>query len=192
MQKIERIRRPMDINYLYSIVNLYLTKEDDYKKTNLSITKGIDNLIQFNFNMNKNDSETTSFKVISDLVLEEKNFDNFIKMYKQNNMIIDEKYDFDKINNTCYYYIMLNNGRCVSFRNFSLIELNNIRNIIYNIKFQKEEIRIVFEEEKELKKPVSYRLQQAGFTSFKTLIIAIVLFLSIILLSLWIFKSFIN
>ena len=182
----------MDINYLYSIVNLYLTKEDDYKKTNLSITKGIDNLIQFNFNMNKNDSETTSFKVISDLVLEEKNFDNFIKMYKQNNMIIDEKYDFDKINNTCYYYIMLNNGRCVSFRNFSLIELNNIRNIIYNIKFQKEEIRIVFEEEKELKKPVSYRLQQAGFTSFKTLIIAIVLFLSIILLSLWIFKSFIN
>lgn len=192
MQKIERIRRPMDINYLYSIVNLYLTKEDDYKKTNLSITKGIDNLIQFNFNMNKNDSETTSFKVISDLVLEEKNLDNFIKMYKQNNMIIDEKYDFDKINNTCYYYIMLNNGRCVSFRNFSLIELNNIRNIIYNIKFQKEEIRIVFEEEKELKKPVSYRLQQAGFTSFKTLIIAIVLFLSIILLSLWIFKSFIN
>lgn len=182
----------MDINYLYSIINLYLSKESDEKKTNLSVIKGMDNQIEFNFNMNKENPETTSFKVISDLVLEENNLNNFIKTYKQNNMIIDEKYDCDKVNNTCYYYIKLNNGRSVSFRNFSLIEINNIRNIIYDIKFQKEEIRIVFEEEEKVENPVNYRLQQAGFASFGTLFMTIVWFLNIILVSLWVFKLFIK
>lgn len=182
----------MDINYLYSIINLYLSKESDDKKTNLNVIKGNDNQIEFNFNMNKNDPETTSFKVVNDLVLEEKNLNNFIKTYKQHNMIIDEKYDYDKVNDNCYYYIMLNNGRSISFRNFSLIEINNIRNIIYDIKFQKEEIRIVFEEEQEFENPVNYRLRQAGFASFGTLFMTIVWFLNIILVSLWVFKLFIK
>ena len=127
----------MNINYLYSIIELYLKKETDDKRTNLNIIRE-NNQIHFKFNMNKNDSDMTSFSLLSDVVLENNVLSSLIKLYKKQNIIIDEKYEVDKVNGSCYYYALFNNGRSISFRNFSLVEINNIRNIIYDIKFKKE------------------------------------------------------
>lgn len=182
----------MNISYLYSIVELYLKKENDEKKTNLSIIKTDNNKIQFNFNMNKIDSEITSFWLPVEKVFENNNFYRLMKDYKQNLIIIDEKYNCDN-QNSCYYYILLNNGRSISFKNFSIIDINSIRNIIYDIKFQKEEIRIKFEDDKEENNTKYYfRLQRTGFASLKTICVVGICFLIVFVLSLWVFKTFVG
>jgi len=175
----------MDINYLYSIVDLYLKKETNEKKTYLSIVKIENDRIQFSFNMDEKDVDVTSFSIPSEEVFENDNFYQLIRTYKQSNIIIDEKYTDD---NSGSYYVLLNNGRKILFKNFSVIEINDIRNIIYDIKFQKEEIRIDFLDDEDIDNKYYYTLRPTGFANFKTILVIAVCFLVVFIISLWLFN----
>ena len=175
----------MGIDYLYSIINLYLKKEIDNKKTILNVKK-LENEVQFDFNMNYKDADKTSFVIPLDL------YNNYLKeflhLYKEDLMIIDEKYSNNKIDNTCYYYVLFKNGRSISFDGFTIIEMNNIRNVLYNIQINKEEIRVSnLDEKKEMAYEPRLRLQQAGFSSYATLFMVVLFIAAILVISLWIF-----
>ena len=55
----------MNIDYLNSIIDLYLKKENDIKKTILSIKK-LDDVIDFSFNMKKDNDDKTTFVIPTD------------------------------------------------------------------------------------------------------------------------------
>ena len=173
----------MDINYLNSIVNLYLMKENNDKRTNLSLVKDNDQ-IKFSFNMDKDNIDVTSFIISYDELFKNDNIKTLIQNYKDKTIVIDEKLD-NKV-----YSILLNNGRRISFENFSVIELNDIRNIIYDIKFQKEEIRIDFLDDEDIDNKYYYTLRPTGFANFKTIILIAVCFLVVFIVSLWLFNVF--
>ena len=173
----------MDINYLNSIVNLYLMKENNDKRTNLILVKNNDR-IMFSFNMDKDNIDVTSFIISYDELFKNDNIKTLIQNYKDKTIVIDEKFD-NKV-----YSILLNNGRRISFENFSVIELNDIRNIIYDIKFQKEEIRIDFLDVEDIDNKYYYTLKPTGFANFKTILVIAVCFLVVFIVSLWLFYVF--
>lgn len=180
----------MNLNYFISVLELYLNKETEYK-TNLSIVKYLNGKLKVNFTMNHDLNETTSFFMEYDSFMERDNLCQLFKQYKQDLIIIDEKYEYDKLNETCYYCIMLANSRILSFKNFTLEEINNIRNLIYDIKYNPNEIKIVLDEEE--KGGYYHRtlaLGQSGFASFLTLLVVILVLLNVFIIALWIFKNF--
>ena len=50
----------MNIDYLYSIINLYLKKEINNKRTILSI-KRLDDMVEFSFSMKQDNEDKTTF-----------------------------------------------------------------------------------------------------------------------------------
>jgi hypothetical protein len=117
----------------------------------------MDDVIAFNFNMDENDLDKTSFTVDLNIIME--NMNNILNTYKDKLMIIDEK--FNK-NNGSHYIVMFQNGRKISFDNFSLLEINNIRNILYDINIYSEEIRLDdISQEKKMVYVPKKELQQA-------------------------------
>ena len=176
----------MNVDYLYSIVNLYLKKETENRKTILSIKKSED-AIEFDFNMNNNNTDKTNFVIPSEDF--NNNIIDFINIYKEDLMIIDEKYTNNKVDGTCYYYVLFKNGRSISFNGFTILEMNNIRNILYDIKINREELRVTsIDEEKQMPYTPRLRLQQAGFSSYATLFLVVLFFADIFVIALWVFK----
>lgn len=179
----------MNISYLYSIINLYLKKEIDNKKTNLNIKKINDN-VECNFTMKLSSDKTNFLVPLNDYNL---NLSDILKKYKEDLMIIDEKYSYDNSNNTCYYYVLFNSGRTLSFNGFTVQEMNFVRNILYDIKINQNEIRLdALEEKKEMAYKPRVRLQQAGFSSYATLFLVVIFFATVLVISLLVFKSFLN
>lgn len=179
----------MNIDYLYSIIQLYIKKEIDNKKTILSIKK-IDDNVEFSFNVKINDDKTT-FVIPYDLY--NSYLVSILHSYKENLMIIDEKYNYDNATNTCYYYVLFNSGRTISFNGFSILEMNNVRNILYGININQEEIRVSeIEEEKEMAYKPRLRLQQAGFSSYATLFLVVIFFVAVLVISLFVFSLFLK
>ena len=115
---------------LYSILNLYLKKEKENKKTILNIKK-LEDSIEFNFNMNETDDDKTSIAIPFDDY--RYNITEFINKYKNNLMVIDEKYGYDEENKSCSYHVEFNSGRVISFDGFNLMEMNSIRNVLFDI-----------------------------------------------------------
>ncbi len=175
----------MDIEYLYSIIDLYLKNEDEHNKVNLNIQKK-DSNIEFKFTMRHDNPDKTSFTV----PLEEVNkyWYKFLNKYKEDLLIIDEKYDYDKVKDTCYYYVLFKNGRMISFDGFSLLEINSLRNCLYTIRIDQEEIRVNLDEHKQMAYQPKLNLQTAGFSSYKTLFFVTLFILDVFVLSLWICK----
>ena len=171
-------------SYLLSIIDLYLKNEDNNHKANLTIEKQNEN-IYFSFGMTES-VDTTKFYLpieVVNLCLEKA-----LLSYKKDTIIIDEKYDYDKEKDTCYYYVLFNNGRDISFTNFNLKETNLIRNYIYSIKIKQDEIRVNVNQES-IKK---FNFQYAGFISLKTIFFITIFFLDIFVVSLWICKLFLK
>ena len=180
----------MNIDYLYSIVNLYLKKETNNKRIILNI-KRLEDEVEFNFRMNEKSEEKTNFVI----PLDEYNIHlyEFINIYKNDLMIIDEKYNYNNVNNTCYYYVLFKNGRVISFDGFTVLEMNNIRNFLYGINIHKEEIRVSnIDEEKQMAYKPRLTLQQAGFSSYATLFLTVLFFADVLVIALWIFKLIMN
>ena len=175
----------MNIEYLYSIIDLYLKNEDEHNKVNLNIQKK-DGNIEFSFTMRKDNPDKTSFMVPIEIV--NNYWYDFLNKYKTNQMIIDEKYDYDKVKETCYYYVLFKNGRMMSFRDFSIIEINSLRNCLYSIRINQEEIRVNLSDDKESLYQPNLKLQTAGFSSFKTIFFITLFILDIFVISLWICK----
>lgn len=180
----------MNIDYLYSIVDLYLGKEDQNKKTLLNIMK-LDDTVEFSFTMKKDNDDKTTFVIpYTDYNL---HLDYFINKIKQDLMIIDEKYNYDNVTRTCYYYVLFKTGRSISFNGFSILEMNNVRNILYGININKDEVRVEeIEEKKEMAYKPRLRLQEAGFSSYATLFLVVLFFTAVLVISLFVFKLFIN
>lgn len=175
----------MDIGYLYSIIDLYLNNENDSNKTALSIQKNDDN-IEFRFTMRHDNPDKTIFTLPTIVVNDY--WYKFLNKYKADLMIIDEKYEYDKVKETCYYYVLLQNGRTISFDGFSVIEINGIRNCLYTIRIDSDEIRVNKDEEIEPKYKPQLNLQVAGFSSYKTLFFITLFILDIFMVSLWVCK----
>ena len=177
----------MNIDYLYSIVDLYLKKEKDNQRTFLNIRK-LNDAVEFSFNMKKDNEDKTKFTIPCDEY--SSHLCDFLQKYKENLMIIDEKYNYDSINNTCYYYVLFNSGRSMSFNGFSVLDMNNVRNSLYDIRFRRNEVRISeLNEEKQMVYKPRLRLQEAGFSSFATIFIIAIFFADVLVIALWIFKS---
>ena len=177
----------MDIKYLYSIIELYFKNEKKNYKTNLNIKKNDDQIL-FSFNMNETDTEKTSFSLPYDDVIRE--ISKVLDIYKQNMLIIKEEY-FNK--NNPQYRVVLQNGRVLSFDGFSVLEINNLRNALYNITIDKEEIRLdKINSERKMAYNPNYRLAQAGFTSYYTLFLVALYLTDAFLIALWVFKLIIK
>ncbi len=179
----------MDIGYLYSIIDLYLKNENEHNKVNLNIQKK-DSNIEFNFTMRSDTPDKTSFIVPLETL--NKYWYDFLNKYKGDLLIIDEKYDYDKVNDTCYYYVLFKNGRVISFNGFSIMEINSLRNCLYTIRIDQEEIRVNLDEKKEMAYQPPLNLQTAGFSSYKTLFFVTLFILDIFVLSLWVCKLLMN
>ena len=174
----------MNIEYLYSIINLYLGREKDKQKTNLNIRKLSDS-IEFNFNMNSKDPNKTTVKIPLDdvkLLLA-----NILNKYKQDLIIIDE--DYVKSKDSRNYRVLFKNGRSLSFDGFSLLEINNFRNILYNISVNNNEVLV---ENINVQRKMEYKpslvLQQAGFMSNSTIFLVVLYLVDLFLIILWILK----
>lgn len=174
----------MDIDNLFKVMQLYLDKEDD-SSIILSISK-YDDFIDFSFSMSNYPEDLTIVSINKqnvdiDLIIK------IIKTIKDNQLVIDDKYDFNKEKNTCRYESTLNSGRKIIFKNFKLDAVNLFRNIIYNIDLYDNDIHIDVEE-KEEEIPYNARLRVSGFTSFITIFLVALGALDIIVIILWIFK----
>ena len=176
----------MNTDYLHSITNLYLSQEKEKTRTSLAIKKQKNNVV-FSFNMKQDAIENTDVQIPFDNINAE--LGKVLSKFKKDLMIIDEKYNYDQVTGTCYYYVLFNNGRTLSFNGFTVIELNNIRNVLYGININKEEIRV---SEIDEKKPMVYqprlRLQQAGFSSYSSLFLVVLFFADVLVITLWIIK----
>lgn len=177
----------MNIDYLYSIINLYLKREIDNKRTILNIKKQNDQ-VECSFNMKTDKNDKTTFVIPYEQF--NKNIDVIVSRFKQELIIIDEKYNYDNMSSTCYYYVLFNSGRAISFDGFTVIEMNNIRNSLYNIKINKDEIRVSdIKEEKEMLYKPRMRLQEAGFSSYATLLLMVMFFIDTLVVILWVIKT---
>lgn len=177
----------MDISYLYSVVDLYI-QNDNELKTSLRVIKKDNEEIQFKFSKNNNDVDVTSINIELDKLLENNNLENILKLYKGKYIIIDEKYEYNDELKKCYWYVKLNNGRIMSFDNFSVDEINNIRNILYEIKYHREEIRVKFDD-KQFDKVGLFRLRETGFANYKIICAVTLVVLVVFIISLWFFKN---
>ena len=180
----------MGIDYLYSIVNLYLKKETDVKKTYLMIKK-LDDKVEFSNKMQKSNEDKTTFVIPYDDY--SKCLLDFLKKYKGELMTIDEKYDYDNVSGNCKYFVLFNSGRCISFNGFSVLEMNNVRNELYDININQDELRLEeIKDEKQMVYQPRLRLQQAGFSSFATLFLVVMIFAMILIAALLVFKAIFN
>lgn len=179
----------MNIEYLYSIINLYLKNENEKNKACLNIQKK-DSNIEFKFTMRSDNPDKTIFMLPLELV--NKYWYNFLNKYKDNLLVIDEKYNYDSVKNTCYYYVLFKNGRTLSFDGFSITEINSLRNCLYTIRIDSDEIRVNLEEDKKPKYQPQLNLQTAGFSSFKIIFFITLFILDIFVVSLWICKILIK
>ena len=175
----------MDYNYVYNIMDLYFKNEEDNQKTILNLTKTTDKVV-LNFKMNNKNNDKTTF----DLPLQIINnyIQSIIKRFKEDNLVIDEKYELDSQNRNCVYLVKFSNGRLLSFNNFSVIEINNIRNILYNITIRQEELRITNDDIDNIKMNYKPRLQETGFTKSSSLFLMVIFFADVFMISLWIFN----
>lgn len=179
----------MDYSYLYNIIKLYLKNETDKKKTNLNIVKTNDKVF-FNFNMSNESQEKASYNLPLEVV--NQYIESILKEFKNDLLIIDEKYELNSSHKTCYYYVKFKNGRVLSFNDFSIIEINNIRNILFDIHLYKDEIRVNLDNIEQVKMNYKPRLLETGFISYKVIFLMVLFFLDIFVVSLWICKLFIK
>lgn len=178
----------MDTEYLYGIIDLYLDNEDDHSHTNMIIEKQEQN-ISFSFNMDETDFE----KTVVNVTLEDftKEIANILNYYKKEIIVINEEY-VNKDENP-FYRVYFQNGRTLSLEGFSVLEINNARNILYNIHIDSEEIRLDnLNEKKTLAYQPAFRLQQTGFSSYVTLFLAVIFLTVVFVVALLVFNSFID
>lgn len=174
----------MDINYLLSITSLYLKKEGS-NKTYLKIIKDKDKMVRFEFNMNNNEYDATTFSLPFDLIMNRENIKMFLDTYKDNLLIIDESGNNENTKEN--YVITFNNGRILEFKNFNMKEMNEFRNFLYNIELTNENIKFVFDE-KPLLVNNNYVLQESGYVSYKMFILIALIILIILVVALFAFK----
>lgn len=174
----------MTINYLLSILDLYLLKEknnklliqvdDNEKIVKFSITYSFDSINKTFVKIDK----TIFFTYLEEIV---KKITNGLSLEKENMEIKSNKN---------IYTINYSNKRIISFIDFSKKELLSIREV-FNIKNDEFIIPIedTYDNKIVMNKKLSYSM---GFTSYMSLFLSSIFFLDIFIISLWIFKAFLD
>ncbi len=173
----------MDLNYLLSILDLYLLKE---QSDHLIIEIHDNNIIKVECSYASSKINKTYVKIDKNIFFDNLNF--IISKIQSNLNIKNEVYN-DNI-----YKVIFDNNREISFIKFNNKDLINIRNsfnnTIDNFSFEKIEVdnninyNKIYKETK--KNKFSYSL---GFSSFMTIFLTSIWFLDILLIALWIFKA---
>ena len=178
----------MNINYLFSVLNLYLSKEN-----NNHIILDISRSNYYTFSLSMSDSSTDITKVIiNDEDITIKLFEDLINKIKESSISIDDKYDCVS-DNIITYHVTLNNGREIIFNNFTKEEINLFRNIIYHISIYDKDMKVKLDKDNDLSQiPYNLRLKQAGSTSLISIVLVLLWIVDIIFITLWIFKQFIK
>ena len=169
----------MNIAYLLSVLNLYLNKELN-KKLNINITN-LDDLVKIDFSYDS--LNKTFIKLNNQLFFD--NIKELIEKMQGDLDILNEEYKNDE------YSIIFSNNRQINFINFSLENLQLIRNNFKTInEFTFNQINSNHLTYNEIyKQNKKYQLSfQMGFTGFLTLFLSAIWFLDIFMISLWIFK----
>jgi len=177
----------MKYSYVYNIIELYLKNENDVKKVEFNLTKYREKVV-----LELNMINDTKNKTAIEIPLTEINtyISDILKKYKNDLMTIDEKYQLNSHNKECFYRICFSNGRVLTLNNFSMLEINNLRNILFGIDSASGEMHLDLEDHKKMNyKP---RLQPTGFASFKIIFLAVIVLTITIILSLWIFNDLIK
>lgn len=169
----------MNKAYLENIIRLYAKNEKENHYTVMTITKKND-VFEFAFSVLNTNNDKTIIALPNELVIDSIN--EILSLYRSDKIVIDET------NKGNLYQITFNNGRILCFNDFSLQEINHWRNNLYNISIRENELRVSNTNfEKNI--TVKNNFQFAGFTSFMSLtvivmIISCVLFVSLFVCSL--------
>lgn len=174
----------MNINYLLSILDLYLMKE---KNGSLIIeVDNIENLVKVEFCYSFDAYNKTFVKINKEVFFN--NISYFLKKV-QGNLIV-EKESF----NNQVYEIEFIKQRKLSFKKFTKDEMELIRNNLTNIKneFKFEVEEVTYDQKYNLNSKTPRLSLSMGFTSYLTLFLTSSWFLAILMLALFTFKLFIS
>lgn len=174
------------MNYLVSVLNLYINKE-----SNNYLIMELDNMgefIKISLSYSNSYNNKTYIKLKNNVFF--KDIDLFAKSIQGNLTVKNESID----NNI--YSITFNNNRLVKFSNFNsndieLIRSNlNLKNYetLYNLNLESVEDKSYNEIYKENKNVNSNLKLSFGFTGFMTIFLTSIWFLDIFMIALWIFK----
>lgn len=180
----------MNINYLLSILDLYLLKEND---SPIVIEVADNNEIKVDVSYVRNLPNKTYVKITKEEFFG--NIKYFLNKFQGNFEI--EKENISDIRDYKVYEVILENQRKISFKKFNVKDLEFIRNNFNNLKndFRFERIHEPVNANYDAllkKKSSSYQqnfVHQMGFSSFSTIFLTAIWFLDIFLVALWIFKT---
>ena len=181
----------MNMNYLISILNLYLSKENN--NSLIVELNNVNDSIKIELSYSNSYRDKTYIKLNKDIFFKD------VKLFVlkiQNNLTIKE----ELIENN-KYSIVFSNNRKVSFVNFSASDIELIRaNVnfmnyesLYNLNIntsdnvsidESSSYEEIYKENKQSNLKFSF-----GFTSFITILLTSVWFLDIFMIALWIFKA---
>lgn len=171
------------MNYLISILNLYLNKESN---SSLIIElKNMNDMIKIELSYSNSYRDKTFIKLNKDVFF--KDVKLFILKIQDNLNIKEELIENDK------YSIVFNNNRKISFINFNATDISLIRENInftnyeslYNLNISNDKsYDEIYKENKQSNIKYSF-----GFTTFITVFLTSIWFLDIFMIALWIFKA---
>ena len=172
----------MDINYLLSVLNLYLEKEED-KLLTINVAN-LDSIVKIDFSYNASHNKTY-------VKLDKKIFLDNIKLFIDKIQVGFDisKEEYSNLN----YNIVFSNSRLLNFKDFSSNELELIRNNIKTLNefnFSKIETNELNYNEIYVENKKNNLSFQMGWTNFLTLFILAILFSDIFMIALLVFKSF--
>lgn len=173
----------MDIEYIVSIIDLYSKKDEN---SNLIINV-IKNNNQVTFKITSNEDYNNETILYTSIGIFYNNIKLILDKVKNNMILIDEKLTN---NGDLYYYLMVfSNGRKLSFKNFTLNEMNDIRSELLNLSYHTNEL-LINNNDIEYKSIVVGRtlLSQTGFSGVLGIILTIVVILIILVILFIIYK----
>ena len=174
----------MNINYLLSILDLYLMKE---KNGSLIIeVDNIENLVKVEFCYSFDAYNKTFVKINKEVFFA--NISYFLKKVQGNLFVEKESF------NNQVYEIEFDKERKLSFKKFAKDEMELIRNNLTNIKneFKFEVEEVSYDQKYNLNSNIPRLSLSMGFTSYLTLFLTSTWFFAVLMLSLFTFKLFIS
>lgn len=177
----------MNVGYMMSILDLYLMKEKN--GTLIIEVDNIEEIVKVKFCYAFDSTNKTFVKLDKKLFFDNINY--FLKKV-QGNLIVQTE-NLTTLNNKKIYKLVFDSNRCLSFVNFQNTELKLIRENLTNLKsdFTLDSEINNYDTKLTQNKQTSLAFSM-GFSSYLTLFLTSILFLDIFMISLWVFKIFID
>lgn len=176
----------MDISYLLSVIDLYLLKEND-KKTIVKIVN-LSDCVKIELSYKEEEYNNTFIKIDKETYYE---YLKIIISKIQSNLMIDDEV-YNENNDKSIYCVTFSNKRKIIVFNFLKDDIYLFRNNLLN---KSNDFTIEFEEKYESKLENNLQTKNVfsmGFSTYLTLVVISILFLDVFMISLLIFKLFVN